>query len=293
MSKKVLYIHIGWSKTGTSAIQAQLNFQFEQLKSQGILYSKEMQMNDHAHHHFALAFSDIHGYPAKYNVEEVISMIDLEMSENNCNSLLLSTELSPFYFNNELFCEWVKRFDQIKIISTLRRQSELLISLFNQLVKDPQVRYKGSFLQLTISNLPKMNFLQNISKWAKVVGDENIIIINYDDGVVDSFLSLFSLVCEKNSSENMVNPSLPNEILRLIQRETEKTNNPKEYRDIRDSLLSESASFSEKPSKVFLSKGDLDAIDNHFMRQNNILANRFLGESSLFLPKENKAVYEY
>jgi len=293
MSKKLLYLHIGWSKTGTSAIQANLDQQFAELKSQGILYSKKMQMNDHAHHHFALAFAPIHGYPAKYTIDQTINMLNEEMEENNCESLLLSSELSPFYFNNPKFCEWVKRFDEIKIIATVRRQSELFLSLFNQLVKDPQVRYKGSFFQLAISNFPKMNFFQHLTRWSEKVSDDNIIVINYDDDVVKQFLSLFSLSVDSSCLKQVINPSLPVNTLRLMQSRTKNIEDPNQYRNIRDLLINEYQHSKDKPDNIFLTKGELDTIDNHFAAPNNVLAKRFMGKPMLFELKVNQTIYVY
>jgi len=285
MSKKVLYLHIGWSKTGTSAIQAQLDQQFEGLKSQGILYSKAMQMNDHAHHHFALAFSAIHGYPAKYTIEEVIDIVDNEMLNNRCESLLISTELSPFYFNDSKFCNWIKRFDEIKIIATVRRQSELLLSLFNQLVKDPQVRYKGTFYQLAISHFPKVNFFSHITRWASKIGDNNIVIINYDNGVVAEFLKYFSLDIEDDLAATIVNPSLPNSALTLLQKQTVNVSDASVYQKIRDDLVDSLNKSQINLQDVFIHKGELQVIDNHFKHSNDLLASKFLNVNSLFNSK--------
>ncbi len=293
MSKKILYLHIGWSKTGTSAVQEQLDKQFDILKRKGILYSKDMQMNDNAHHHFALAYNGIHGYPPKYNVQQVHEALDKELESNSCDSLILSSELSPFYFNNPLFCDWVKRFDEVKILATVRRQSEVLISLFNQLIKDPQVRYKGTFFQLAISNFPKMNYFQHIQRWAEKVGDENIHIINYENGVVEEFLSYFDLKVSEQEQGKVVNPSLPNSVLRLLQSKTDKINTPDEYRRIRDNLINDSELFEEKPQVLFLTKGELRAIDQHFEWPNNVLSKRFLNKDNLFSSKDYNDIYEY
>lgn len=217
MYNNTLYLHIGWSKTGTSAVQAQLNNQFDNLKSRGILYSREMQMNDNAHHHFALAFQSTLGYPAKYSVKEVIEIVDLEMKEHDCHSVIISSELSPFYYNNPRFREWVEKFDNVVVIASVRRQSEVLLSLFNQLIKDPQVRYHGSVLQLTLNNIPRLNYYQNIKRWHKASNNISIKIVNYDDGVVNCFLDYFNLDSISDLKNKITNPSLPTHSLLKIQ----------------------------------------------------------------------------
>ncbi len=291
--EKTLYLHIGWSKTGTSAVQEQLNLQFDTLKEKGILYSKTMQMNDKAHHHFALAFGGIVGYQSKYSVPQAIETVDKEMVDNNCSSLILSSELSPFYFNNPRFKEWIKKFDCINVIATVRRQSDLLISLFNQLIKDPHVRYNGTFFQMCVSNFPKMNYLQHISRWAEFVGDENIVIVNYEDGVVKTFLNYFSLEVQESNAKEIINPSLPNYALKLIQEKCSGVNDPNEYRKIRDAILVELESSEKKPDRILVTKGELQTLDNYFFHSNNILAQKYLHKEKLFDKKTYNAIYGY
>jgi hypothetical protein len=291
--EKTLYLHIGWSKTGTSAIQEQLDSQFETLKEKGILYSKTMQMNDKAHHQFALAFGGIVGYRSKYSVQEAIDVLDNEMTENNCSSVIISSELSPFYFNNPRFKEWIRKFECIKVISTIRPQSDLLISLFNQLIKDPHVRYNGSFFQMCISNFPKMNYFQHISRWAEFVGNSNIVIINYEDGIVKTFLNYFSLDVKDNNASQIINPSIPNYSLKLIQEKCAGVNDPNEYRKIRDTILSELDNPENKPERILATKGELQTIDSHFSHSNNLLSQRFLNKPKIFSDKEYNDIYVY
>ncbi|TCS41932.1 hypothetical protein [Reinekea marinisedimentorum] len=293
MKNRTLYLHIGWSKTGTSAIQKQLDSQYETLRSKGILYSKSMQMNDNAHHNFALAFGGIVGYKSKYSVAEALKEVDAEMARSSCNSALISSELSPFYYNNKLFCDWVSQFDRVKVIATVRRQSELLLSLYNQLIKDPQVRFQGTFLQLCFSNIAKVNFFPHLQRWADKVGDDNIVIVNYEDGVVDSFLSYFDLTVDSNASEVVVNESLPNSVLRQVQLQNRNVIDAGLYRNNRDQVINTYKNSAEKPSELHITSGELREIDNFFEYPNNVLANRFTDRNVLFSKKNYKDVYVY
>lgn len=293
MTKKILYLHIGWSKTGTSAVQEHLNNNFEVLKSRGILYSQVMQMNDNAHHNFALAFQATHGYPARFTVQEALENVDNEMKSNHCNSLILSSELSPQYFNNPKFKVWVEKFDEVRVIASVRKQSELLLSLFNQLIKDPQVRYPGTIFQLTLNNIVRLNYYQNLARWANFVTLENIDIINYEDGIVPSFLSYFSLDGYQEDSSKITNPSLPIELLISIQNETKGINCPAEYRSIRDRIVSENKDNKKDANRLLISRGELATIDAFFSGSNNRLAKEFLSKETLFSPKSYKDIYVY
>lgn len=282
-----LYLHIGWSKTGTSAVQFQLDLQKETLKQHGILYSTLLQMNDQAHHHFALAFAPIHGYPAKYKIPEVLDLLEQELLANQCHSALVSSELSPFYFNNPRFQEWVKKFKKVVVIGTVRRQSDLLLSLFNQLVKDPQVRYQGRFFQMALNNFPRLNYFQQLNRWASKVGKDNIWLVNYDDGVVETFLALFDLQLKSTNDNVVVNKSLPTSALMLMQERTKGVTDIPQYTRIRDALIVEINDYpeSKKPTRLLLSKGELQALNAHFTGPNRRCAKEFMEQDELFEQK--------
>ena len=284
---ETLYLHIGWSKTGTSAIQFQLNLQQDALKAKGILYSKKLQMNDQAHHHFALAFTPIHGYPAKYKIPEVLDLLEQEILDNGCHSALVSSELSPFYFNNPRFKLWVKKFKKVVVIGSVRRQSDLLLSLFNQLIKDPQVRFQGRFFQMALNNFPHLNYFQQLNRWAECVGKDNIWIVNYDDGVVESFLTLFDLKLEHTDDNVVVNASLPTKALLLLQERTSNVSDVEKYKKIRDNLIEEIQAYpkSHVPKRVLLSKGELQALNAFYLASNRRCAEFFTEKKELF---ENK-----
>ena len=86
--------------------------------------------------------------------KQALEKLRLEMQASPAESVLLSSELSPFYFNNPRFSAFVsEHFSRVVVIFTIRAQSELLLSLFNQLVKDPNVRYGASLFTLAMRNI--------------------------------------------------------------------------------------------------------------------------------------------
>jgi hypothetical protein len=249
-------------------------------------------MNDQAQHHFALAFSPIHGYPAKYTVQQVLELLDMEMNLMECNSTLISSELSPFYFNNPRFLKWIERFDNIVVIVTLRRQSDLLLSLFNQLIKDPQIRYSGKFFQLVMNNLGRMNFYQGINRWAEKVGDKNIRVVNYEDGVVQNFLNIFELSLSFDGENSLINPSLPSSSLMLMQERGKLAVDSNQYAKIRDEVLYDVKKYTENilPERILLTKGELQSLDKYFENSNNLLAKKYLEKDVLFKTKKYEDV---
>ncbi|PXF31978.1 hypothetical protein WH50_07175 [Pokkaliibacter plantistimulans] len=293
MKFDTLYLHVGWSKTGTSAIQSALQNNKDLLLEKGILYPQSIKWNDHSHHHFAFAFKKIHGYQPEYDIDQAISLLEEELESSDSKNAIISSELSPVYFNNEKFLRfYTKNFKQAKIILTVRQQSELLISLFNQLIKDPNVRYGSTLFTLAFSNAAWLNYAQGADRWAQHVGKENIIAIRYSDHVVDDFFNIFKIDSIQNeSSSSIINPSLPTRALAVIQHRCRQAANPVEYAKMRDNILSIIPNIPTEHDRYFLfTPAEQKAFDDFFVGSNNRLAKEYMNEPTLFSGKKYKPV---
>ncbi|GLX81282.1 hypothetical protein [Thalassotalea eurytherma] len=291
MNNRTLYLHVGWSKTGTSAIQAALHSVADQLLAKGILYPKSVQWNDHSHHKFSLAFNATSGYGSEFSAEQAMAHVVNEIKQTGAHSVLLSSELSPLYFNFANFKQFVsENFDTVKVIFTVRRQSEFILSLFNQLIKDPKVRYPGTLFALSMSNMHTMSYLPRINDWAQHVGDKNIHVIPYSKTVVQDFLDIFDVAgsAPENSS---VNQSIPNELIQAIKLFNGGVNNEASYQQTINQLLQASKQLEgNQANGVLFSIAEQRGLDNHFNHQNNQLAKRFLNKERLFDEKDYKPV---
>lgn len=281
MKKDTLYLHVGWSKTGTSAIQSQIQNQQEDFLERGILYPQSLQWPDHSHHPFALSFKGSGAYQSDLTPEQALEKLRLEMVASPAESVLLSSELSPFYFNNPRFSAFVsEHFSRVKVIFTIRPQSELLLSLFNQLVKDPNIRYGASLFALAMRNIHWLNFYQNIRQWSDVVGKENIMVIPYSQNVVQDFFGKFSLPvrddAEPESGPRIVNPSLPTRCLAVLQARGRKATDAASFARIRNEVVELSARIPEERDKFKLfSVPEQQALDDHFRKGNESLGKEF------------------
>ncbi|GAB2730450.1 hypothetical protein [Halomonas garicola] len=288
MKKDTLYLHVGWSKTGTSAIQLQLQLQQDDLLQKGILYPQSLQWPDHSHHPFALSFKGSGAYQSDMTPEQALEKLRLEMVSSPAENVLLSSELSPFYFNNPRFSAFVsEHFSRVVVIFTIRAQSELLLSLFNQLVKDPNVRYGASLFTLAMRNIHWLNFYQNIRQWSDVVGRENIMVIPYSQNVVKDFFDKFGLpvrdVAETEPGPRIVNPSLPTRCLAVLQARGRKANDAASFSRIRDEVLALSEKVPNIHDKfVIFSVPEQQALNDYFMSDNARLS-EFLGGDIGFL----------
>ncbi|WP_110648371.1 hypothetical protein [Salinicola peritrichatus] len=290
MKKDTLYLHVGWSKTGTSAIQAQIQAQRESFLAQGILYPQSLQWPDHSHHPFALAFRNAGVYASDMAPAQAIEKLQQEIDASSAESVLISSELSPFYFDNPRFRQLAAEyFQRVKVIFTLRCQSELLLSLFNQLVKDPNVRYPSSLFALAMNNINWLNYNQNVKRWTDVVGQENIVIVPYGRDVVDRFLMLFGVVYKQAEAgqSTIVNPSVPTRCLSMIQEQGRHAGDNDSFLAIRDRIITASKYVANDNDKYELfSVPEQQSFDQYFKRSNQSLATQFEFDVSL-LEKSN------
>lgn len=295
MKKDTLYLHVGWSKTGTSAVQSQIQAQHEDFLAKGILYPQSLQWPDHSHHPFALSFKGSGAYQSDMSPADALEKLRVEMQASPAASVLLSSELSPMYFNNPRFREFVaEHFETVKVIFTVRPQSELLLSLFNQLVKDPNIRYEASLFTLAMRNVSWLNYLNHVRQWEKHVGGENLSVIPYSRQVVQDFLASFGVEYRPGANQAdettaIINPSLPTRCLPLVQRFGRGQMGNAEFARRRDKIISLSKALDVEQDKLVLfTVAEQQAFDAHFKQGNQKLIEWF------GLPAEslNKSEYE-
>lgn len=279
MKKDTLYLHVGWSKTGTSAIQSQIQQQRADFLEKGILYPQSLQWPDHSHHPFALSFKGSGAYQSDMTPPQALDKLLLEMNASPSEDVLLSSELSPFYFNNPKFKDFVSNhFDKVKILFTVRPQSELLLSLFNQLVKDPNIRYSASLFSLAMRNVSWMNFNQNINQWRKAVGSENLFVVPYSKSVVDDFFDKFNIPVkyEKAEATRIVNPSLPTRCLAVLQAKGRKAADNASFSRIKDEVIEIANKVPvENDRHVLFSVPEQEAFDDFFRQGNQLVSEEF------------------
>jgi len=150
-----LFLHIGYPKTGTSAIQAFLVKNKEQLKKQGCLYPQTGRLG-HAHYGVSSAFglgrhsaADASITPAK-----IQALLDSELKQSDCTSLILSSENFILSKNPKVIGDTFSDFD-IHPIVYLRRHDDWFESAYNQSVRMVQNPPWGTtiegFVQLQIN----------------------------------------------------------------------------------------------------------------------------------------------
>lgn len=291
---KKLILHVGWSKTGTSAIQDALSTHFSTSKNKDVLYPSSCRWFDNAHHHFALAFTNNPVHKSKYEAETACRVMADEINKSTAKTIIISTELSPLYFENPEFSKFLKMtgINNIEIVFTVREQGELLVSMFNQLIKDSQVRCRRTIFETYIRLSSWMNYDLQIKRWEKYVAKEKVKVIPYSENIVADFFSENQLEIDRAYKQSkQVNSSLPNEILEFARIKLLNIKDPLAYEVKLKSIVSDfrQGMFSPLGTEL-LSIMEIKAIYQHYLASNNAVARKYLASDCLFVKQDFNAI---
>jgi hypothetical protein len=182
-----IIIHIGWHKTGTTAIQVFLKKNSNKLIHENKLYYPNEGLVGCAHHNIAWALRGIDKSPwGELNVTDGNLLIRQAIESGkklDCQHLILSSEEFCSFSEQEI----VKlneilsyKNHKIMIVAYVRRQDLLIESSYNMEVKWWGSRMTGGFQQYVKNNTPFVKYDLTLDCWANVFGLENIKVRVYD-----------------------------------------------------------------------------------------------------------------
>ncbi len=228
MTKSTLYIHIGAPKTGSTLIQRHLEQRRDELRTFGLLYP-DAGLRGFGHHDVAFLLDG--GYPdwAKPQ-DEPLSTIS-ERMKRECaafqGDVLLSSE--DFYLlpQPEKLRKWIDDYQlndnrRIKLIVYIRRQDDLLVSWYNQMIKAQG--FSGSFEDSLSQSLWLGDYASELDRWSSTFGTEALDVRCYDDasrapgGLLKDFLSdVCSAAVDTlaDASSDRINVSLNRDLLEI------------------------------------------------------------------------------
>ncbi len=226
---KKLYLHIGIEKTGTSAIQRFLAINSQELLKNDFLYPEIGRWHDKSHHGIAFSITQNNLWDKSIvNVEIMLEKVLEEFNASKASNLIISTEvLRRYYLNDnfEIFKQWVsKNFDELHLIIYLREQISWLSSMYNQLIKDPNVRYYKGVDEFIDEYKVMADFYSLLTSWELALKgiEYQIHAISYqpkDQSVLNDFLNVLDV--DKNNfnddEHSSVNPSLKRPAFDLIR----------------------------------------------------------------------------
>ena len=207
MSKRVV-AHVGFHKTGTTALQESFSKNCEELKALGIIYP---DLGQKAHHRAAWALAGrIWGWKNRGGVQTPIAEWQkiVKSIKKNRGTTLISSE-----FFCELDEEKINKFkndikvDDVTIVFTLRPLVKLLSSSYQQYLKYGLTPTYEEWLhsvldepgvsKLTPTFWKRHEHGRVISQWAKVFGPENVLVVVADEtqptAIFDAFNSILGV----------------------------------------------------------------------------------------------------
>lgn len=169
-SRKTVYLHIGISKTGTTAIQKFLNGETENLAAAGVQYLRAgRNTGGESHHRLARI------YKAGSCGRGVLENIRQEILGSDCHSFVVSSEMFE-YLEARSISRLKRDFSGFRLVLVvyLRYQDQAMSSMYNELVKKHACDL--SFSE-HVSTTPRKDLLlygKMLDKWSKALGKENI-----------------------------------------------------------------------------------------------------------------------
>ena len=174
--KKNLILHIGMGKTGTSALQDFFWANRARLKKNGLYYPKYGAVS-HAHHLLS-------PHAPKHMAEKwhfkPVSEWAVELKNTPLDKILLSSELIAWASRDQVieFCECVKEHFHPTVVIYVRRQDNIIMANYNQLVKAGW--QKSDIENVWQNNLLKFNYQKIIEPWATCLGNLNVVVRPYE-----------------------------------------------------------------------------------------------------------------
>ena len=303
-----LYLHIGLSKTGTTAIQNFLwNYRKKLLNDYSILYPNAgISHRDIALAHHELAVSIYKPEEAKsvvvQDIREYEKKIIKEIEITSCNKIILSSEVFMHIRFPDSY-EKLKNFlnkitKDLTIIVYFRRQDIWHESSYSQVIKDYFIKESVSF-NSSVSHSKSLTWLlffdKFLSRWQAAFPNAQIIPRIYDrklfpeGNVILDFLSILGIdMPEAKEYKIESNPSLSHLSTLVLRKINEKFDlSPEEHGKVVQYLFKLDRE-EGSPLKTFFTLQERIEFLEHFRESNERFFREWFGTENKFLLTEEE-----
>jgi len=200
---KVVYLHIGLPKTGTSSIQKSLFQNEDLLLRNGVLVPKTGRVTQQSATHHNLSFQLIDDPRFRESKGTWGDLVN-EINQSSAETIILSSDILSGMKKSKL--KEIRKYignHKIKIVIYLRRQDDLLQSIWAQNIKNSYL--ENFYLDfdkwiLDRNNYKNYHFL--INNWGSIFGKENITIRIFEKKQLNGILfNDFLKTCNIQNSE--------------------------------------------------------------------------------------------
>ncbi|MEQ1742218.1 MAG: tetratricopeptide repeat protein [Candidatus Nitrotoga sp.] len=294
-----VYLHIGWHKTGSTAIQVfMMRNRSAILKESGILYPV-CGHSTIGHHLVAWSLQEpITSTWAKEikfseTAEVVFARIFQEAESYGVTTLVLSSE--EFSATNQYSIVRLARIlkgHEVKLIVYLRRQDEYVESLYNQCVKDYGARVGESFEHFLHGQI-KANWLDYgsyLDNWVSLFPDLSVDFRVYDrnrfpeKNVVLDFMQAIGLPSSPSyqMGDMEANPSLSTRSVKVLARVNAEVSLDRAEHERVVAILLNAETEESRKQEIFLSPSERLTLLNSFKASNDRMFKRWLDKPNLF-----------
>ncbi len=182
---KTVYLHIGFHKTGTSALQEYLSEHRDYLFENGILYPECFDTKYPGNVDLSWAFNK---KPPKWssvndeNQNEVFEFYAKQLDLTTCDSIVISSEDFVLLDNQIESIVKIKDFFQnyeVKIIAYIREPIDFIISLYSHAVRARAINVDLKMFIAEQFSFRSADYPARLHPWVKVFGKDNLIVNKY------------------------------------------------------------------------------------------------------------------
>jgi hypothetical protein len=145
--------------------------------------------------------------PLQKSLEEILTGINKEILVQNPNTVIISSEISPVYFNNPSLNSFLSSFDDIDVIFTVRPQSEIIPSTYKQILKTAQFISHGGIYNYFAGNISHFNFMEGSAAWNSPSIRSRRALAYSKSGLFEQFCATADIPC-LGASERRINESM-------------------------------------------------------------------------------------
>lgn len=284
MSQEI-YLHIGFHKTGTTAIQAFMAGNAPMLKGRRVLYPEAGRAgNSHA-----LLANSLKRANISLDAERLYAELADEAARTDCAKVVVSSECFMENIPPEVIAQRLSKTGLTgHIIVYLRRQDLWLQSLYNEVVRDPSRRYTGRISNMREVRQGMADYHKVITDWANCFGKDSIVIRILEKeqlphGLYRDFLDAIGVECHDDywvpSRSAELNPGFSDVLILALRCLNQIPMKREMYRHMISALaeIAQDPAYIKSRDYSLLSTDEAGVISRKYAAGNRKLAKEYLG----------------